>query len=267
MGRALAPADDERSGGNAVVVLSDKGWARRFNRDPNVLGRTVVVNGAAVRDHRRHAGGIPRPRSERARPLGAIVAAGAVPAGRPRPRRQRRTGCRRPAEAGCVDGERARPAFCVGVEPTDLRSGATPADHRPRPQTRHASAADGSDRGLCTVVLRVRLDPADRVRQRREPVARARRGASARDRHSAVAGRVATPHCPAVDDRELAARAGGGRRRLPGVAPHARRIRLLGDARHAGRSRRRQYQRARRGLARRNVSGASPQLPPLRFSR
>ena len=46
LGRALAPADDERSGGNAVLVLSDKGWQRQFNRDPNVIGRTVLVNGA-----------------------------------------------------------------------------------------------------------------------------------------------------------------------------------------------------------------------------
>src|SRR6185369_13524757 len=46
MGRALMPADDARSGGNAVIVLSDKGWDRHFNRDPNVLGRTVLVNGA-----------------------------------------------------------------------------------------------------------------------------------------------------------------------------------------------------------------------------
>ena len=45
-GRALMPADDARSGGNAVIVLSHKGWDRRFNRDPKVLGRTVLVNGA-----------------------------------------------------------------------------------------------------------------------------------------------------------------------------------------------------------------------------
>ena len=44
MGRALAPADDE-SGGNQVIVLSDKGWSRHFTRDPNVLGRTVLVGG------------------------------------------------------------------------------------------------------------------------------------------------------------------------------------------------------------------------------
>jgi predicted permease len=46
MGRALMPADDARSGGSAVIVLSHKGWDRHFNRDPNVLGRTVLVNGA-----------------------------------------------------------------------------------------------------------------------------------------------------------------------------------------------------------------------------
>jgi predicted permease len=45
MGRALTPSDDER-GGNPVVVLSDRGWERRFNRDPNVLGQTVLVSGA-----------------------------------------------------------------------------------------------------------------------------------------------------------------------------------------------------------------------------
>src|SRR6185503_20605080 len=45
MGRPLRPIDDERSGGSAVIVLSDKGWNRHFNRDPNVVGRTVLVNG------------------------------------------------------------------------------------------------------------------------------------------------------------------------------------------------------------------------------
>jgi predicted permease len=45
LGRALNPSDDAPSGGNAVVVLSDKGWSRRFDRDPHVVGRTVLVAG------------------------------------------------------------------------------------------------------------------------------------------------------------------------------------------------------------------------------
>jgi predicted permease len=43
VGRALVPADE--SGGHRVVVLSDRGWTRHFNRDPKVLGRTVLVRG------------------------------------------------------------------------------------------------------------------------------------------------------------------------------------------------------------------------------
>ena len=46
IGRALSPADDSRAGGNPVIVLSDKGWNRHFHRDPDVLGRTVLVSGA-----------------------------------------------------------------------------------------------------------------------------------------------------------------------------------------------------------------------------
>ena len=42
LGRAFVPADDE-SGGRRVVVLSDRGWTRRFKRDPRVLGRTMLV--------------------------------------------------------------------------------------------------------------------------------------------------------------------------------------------------------------------------------
>ncbi|HWL75043.1 MAG TPA: ABC transporter permease, partial [Burkholderiaceae bacterium] len=46
MGRGLTPADDARSGGNPVIVLSHKGWDRHFKRDPNVIGRTVLVHDA-----------------------------------------------------------------------------------------------------------------------------------------------------------------------------------------------------------------------------
>jgi predicted permease len=46
MGRLLDAGDDDRAGGDPVVVLSDKGWRRHFNRAPDVLGRTVLVGGA-----------------------------------------------------------------------------------------------------------------------------------------------------------------------------------------------------------------------------
>jgi putative ABC transport system permease protein len=49
LGRALMSADDARSGGHAVLVLSDKGWDRHFHRDPNVLGRIVLVDGEPFR--------------------------------------------------------------------------------------------------------------------------------------------------------------------------------------------------------------------------
>ncbi|HEX6162521.1 MAG TPA: ABC transporter permease [Vicinamibacterales bacterium] len=46
LGRALAAADDDRAGGQPVLVLSNLGWERQFKRDPNVVGRTVLVSGA-----------------------------------------------------------------------------------------------------------------------------------------------------------------------------------------------------------------------------
>ncbi len=47
MGRALSAADDDRTGGTPVLVLSDRGWQRQFNRDPHAIGRTVLVTGAS----------------------------------------------------------------------------------------------------------------------------------------------------------------------------------------------------------------------------
>ncbi len=46
IGRTLLPADDDRAAPQPVVLLSDRGWERRFGRDPNVLGRKIIVNGA-----------------------------------------------------------------------------------------------------------------------------------------------------------------------------------------------------------------------------
>jgi predicted permease len=44
-GRLFGRADVEAPGGSPIVVLSDALWARRFNRDPSVIGRTLSFNG------------------------------------------------------------------------------------------------------------------------------------------------------------------------------------------------------------------------------
>lgn len=46
LGRALLPSDDAPDGGQPVIVLSDRGWTRHFNRDPQIIGREVTINGA-----------------------------------------------------------------------------------------------------------------------------------------------------------------------------------------------------------------------------
>ncbi len=48
LGRPLASFDAGASGGNPVAVLSDDGWARLFDRDPAVVGRSLDLNGARV---------------------------------------------------------------------------------------------------------------------------------------------------------------------------------------------------------------------------
>jgi putative ABC transport system permease protein len=44
-GRLLTPADDSESGDNLVVVVSHGLWRRRFNADPDVIGKTIKLNG------------------------------------------------------------------------------------------------------------------------------------------------------------------------------------------------------------------------------
>ena len=46
-GRPLLVSDDAQPPGAAVAVISDAFWARRFGRDPAVIGRSVRVKGAA----------------------------------------------------------------------------------------------------------------------------------------------------------------------------------------------------------------------------
>jgi len=44
-GRMLTPQDDDRGAPQRALVLSDRGWRRRFDADPAVVGRTLSING------------------------------------------------------------------------------------------------------------------------------------------------------------------------------------------------------------------------------
>ncbi|HKQ78243.1 MAG TPA: ABC transporter permease [Blastocatellia bacterium] len=43
IGRMIGPDDDRFGGPNAVAVISDGYWARRFGRDPSAVGKRIVV--------------------------------------------------------------------------------------------------------------------------------------------------------------------------------------------------------------------------------
>ena len=45
IGRLLSPQDDQKLGESPVVVLSHAYWTSRFDRNPNVIGDTLIVNG------------------------------------------------------------------------------------------------------------------------------------------------------------------------------------------------------------------------------
>lgn len=45
LGRTLGRGDDERPGSQPVIVLSYRGWTQFFASDPDVIGRTVELNG------------------------------------------------------------------------------------------------------------------------------------------------------------------------------------------------------------------------------
>jgi predicted permease len=45
LGRLITPEDDKAPGASPVAVLSDRLWRRRFNADPSIVGRPIVLNG------------------------------------------------------------------------------------------------------------------------------------------------------------------------------------------------------------------------------
>jgi predicted permease len=45
LGRGFLPEEDETAGAHAVAVISYGLWQQRFGRDPNILGRTIALDG------------------------------------------------------------------------------------------------------------------------------------------------------------------------------------------------------------------------------
>jgi predicted permease len=45
LGRSFAPEESSGHGKDAVIVLSHRFWQRRFNGDPQIVGRTLLLNG------------------------------------------------------------------------------------------------------------------------------------------------------------------------------------------------------------------------------
>lgn len=48
LGRLLGPDDDKNIGNHFVTVLSHRYWTMKFNRDPNVLNDTIIINGQGM---------------------------------------------------------------------------------------------------------------------------------------------------------------------------------------------------------------------------
>ena len=48
LGRTLSPVDDREGGQQAVAVISHSFWRQRFALDPNVLGKTIVLEGSPL---------------------------------------------------------------------------------------------------------------------------------------------------------------------------------------------------------------------------
>ena len=207
---AASPPKRTSRGASSVVVLSHGLWQRRFGGDPGVVGRDLTLNGQRLHGGRGHAPRLPVPgarpscgprsrfnRAASRLPGGAFFcrsSAGSNPGVTPSRRRRRWTRSPRPARASST--RRSTPGRSVNVVAL------------------HEQTVGTIRPALLVLLGAVGLRAADRLRQRRQSAARARRGAAEGDRHPRRARGGARAHRPPVADREPAARA--RRRRRPG---------------------------------------------------
>ena len=245
LGRTLTPADDERFAGNPVLVLSHRGWTQHFAQDPGVIGRRLMVNGSPFEvvgvmpeGFRGLAVGAPdywAPLSllgqVRRGHAGREDAVGIEIIGRLKPGLSRQT-----ALAGLVVWDSGRHKH--------RRPGESRCKRPPRTETGNGPAAGGGLGHSRAALLCFRADPDDRLRERGEPPAGARRVASARDRHPIVAWRLTAAHHPAAAHGEPAACAGVRRARLRRFACDTRGRDQRGDEHHAAGHWRRAARRA-----------------------
>ena len=234
-GRPILPSDDKRGRAETVATISDGFWARRFGRDPAVIGRSIRVNGVPVTIVGVNPPGFAGLQSDQAADLFMPISIQArrdasshprLAAGQPRRlvgehHRTAETGRdRRPGRARAPDhaaGHRARDA---ARSPRSRSAAPAPAAWLARPGQ---SPRELRQAAVRAAVAR-RLRAAARVYERREPVAGARVGAAAGVEPPAGARRGPGAAHASVADRRARPRP---RRRRAWSA-----VRLLGARRH-----------------------------------
>ena len=225
VGRDFSSEEDRTPGIDRIVMLGHALWQRRFGGDPNVLGQVIRLSGVPYT-----VVGILPPgfrgltgEAEAWMPLMTIAGRGAEPEVVPLLLRGRTTESRCLRRAGAQRHDRPR---------------ATRRRRHPRSARRLEVRSDGAvaaglARRSAHPPLRARaarggrLRSADRLRQPREPDARARRDAAARGRHPSRDRRDPRTARAAVPDRKPD----------PGWRRRSRRARASPTARCASRAR------------------------------
>ena len=217
MGRGFLPSECGAQGSAPVVVLSYALWKGHFAADPQILGKSIVLNRGSYTVVGVAPEGFSGASLDRRGRLGAFLRARAVEPGQEelpgrcqhelarsgRPLEARRLPRRRPRRPG---GHRRR---CGSPEPgpQDHASGGHRNLHEQSGRARSRAGRRRGDPG------RGQPGAGDRLRQSREPPAGARRGPPKRDCRPPGGGRLALAAAPPVAHREPAAlRRGRGSR-------------------------------------------------------
>ena len=181
LGRTFTAKEDVPNGPN-VAVIGFGLWHRRFASDPSIVGKSILINGRAIRGRRRDAAAISscRPisrtpnRARSGRPSSSI----------PRAWITAIMGSTPPVGSSLVQPFDKLPRNCTAIAQAMTKRGTLPRPDAVRhrgPVAHRRGRRQRAPRDMAAV-RRGRLSAAHRLRQRREPAARARRSASAGDR-------------------------------------------------------------------------------------